>query len=150
MPHIAGLRGVVSPDPTKEGARDPSRAVYRYHVAFAGPGRQFVRKSFLCAVRLSPWSEGMIRPHETVTDAARADALAQIKATGRHTRAVLAGIRDTAGEVERIFRRAESTAPTLKYTTQDGAHHTIWRVNDAEVIGKLRNYLTPKKLHVLD
>src|SRR3954464_5077116 len=128
MPHIAGLRGVVSPDPTQEGARDPSRAVYRYHVAFAGPGRQFVRKSFLCAVRLSPWSEGMIRRPETVPDAAREAALAQIKSTGRHTRAVFAGVRDTAGEVERIFRRAETLPPTLKLTTKDGAHHTIWRV----------------------
>jgi hypothetical protein len=150
MPHIAGLRGLVSPDGIKEGARDPSRAVYRYHVAFAGPGRQFLRKSFLCAARLSPWSEGMIRRHELVSDAARAAALGKIKATGRHTDAVLAGIRDTAGEVERIFRKAETAPPTLKVTTKDGVHHTIWRVNDAEVIGKLRNYLTPKKLHVLD
>ncbi|MBL9020004.1 MAG: DUF1015 family protein [Myxococcales bacterium] len=168
MPHIAGLRGVV-PEASKAAelanapldvakglaagtlARDVTRCVYRYHVAFAGPGRQLVRKSIVAAVRLSPWAEGMIRRHEEVTDAARAAALARIKANGgAHTQAVMAGVRDTAAEVDRFFRRAESGPPTLKVTTKDGVHHTMWRVSDAEVIGKLRNYFTPKKLHVLD
>lgn len=129
--------------------RDTTRAVYRYHVAFAGPGRQLVRKSFVCAARLAPWSEGIIRRHEEVSDAARAAALAKIKAAGAYTETVVAGVRDTAGEVERFFRRAESGPPTFKVTTKDGVHHTLWRVSDAEVIGKLRNYFTPKKLHVL-
>lgn len=168
MPHIAGLRGVV-PEASKAAemanapldvakglpagtlVRDPSRAVYRYHVAFPGPGRQLVRKSFVAAVRLSPWSEGMIRRHEDVTDAARAAALARIKANGgAYTQAVFAGVRDKAGEVDRFFRGAESKPPTFKVTTKDGVHHTLWRVSDAEVIGKLRTYFTPKKLHVLE
>lgn len=167
MPHIAGLRGVL-PDASKVAelanapldiakglpagtlVRDGSRAVYRYHVAFAGPGRQLVRKSVIAAVRLSPWSEGMIRRHEDVTDAARAAALATIKANGAHTQAVFAGVRDKAGEVDRIFRNAESKPPTFKFTTKNGVHHTLWRVSDAEAIGKLRNYFTQKKLHVLE
>ena len=121
MPHIAGLRGVIpgaskaaelanAPLDVAKGlpagtlARDGAKAVYRYHVAFPGPGRQLVRKSFVAAVRLSPWTEGMIRRHEEVTDAARAASLATIKANGgAHTQAVMAGVRDTAGEVDRIF-----------------------------------------------
>ena len=77
MPHIAGLRGVL-PEASKVAelanapldvakglpagalARDVSRAVYRHHVAFAGPGRQLVRKSFIAAVRLSPWAEFIV------------------------------------------------------------------------------------------
>ena len=168
MPHIAGLRGVLpgaskvaelanAPLDVAKGlpagalARDATKSVYRYHVAFPGPGRQLVRKSFIAAVRLSPWAEGMIRRHEDVTDAARAAALATIKENGgSHTQAVMAGVRDTAGEVDRIFRRAEAGPATLKVTTKDGVHHTLWRVSDAEVIGKLRHYFTPKKLHVLE
>ncbi|CAN5922713.1 hypothetical protein BH11MYX3_BH11MYX3_35810 [soil metagenome] len=167
MPHIAGLRGVL-PVAAKVAetlaapvelakalaagtlARDPSKSVYRYHTTFQGPGRLLNRKSFVCAVRLAPWADGMIRPHETVSDQARAAALAEIRANGAHTRFVFAGVRDTAGEVDRLFRRTEGLPPTLQTTTPDGAQHTLWRVQDAEVIGKLRNYFTPKKLHVLD
>src|SRR5436190_8279047 len=123
MPHIAGLRGVL-PEASKVAelanapldvakglsagtlVRDVSRAVYRHHVAFAGPGRQLVRKSFVCAARLAPWSEGSIRRHEEVSDTSCAAALAKIKAAGAYTEAVVAGVRDPAGEIERIFRRA--------------------------------------------
>src|SRR4051812_20877769 len=167
MPHIAGLRGVL-PEASKvaetvgkpidlakglaAGAlvRDPGRAVYRYHQTFPGPGRSMTRHSFICAVRLSPWAEGMVRPHEVVDDGPRAAALAAIQANGAHTRMVLAGVRDSASEVDRTFRRAEANAPVLKLTTPDGVHHILWRVNDAEVIGKLRNYMAQKKLHVLE
>ena len=131
-------------------ARDPGRCVYRYHETFAGPSRTFVRKSFVCAVRLTPYSEGMVRPHEETSEAERTAAIAAIRANQAHTAFAFAGIRDSAGEIERIFRRAESTTPTLKTTTPDGVHHTLWRVNDAEVIGKLRAYVAQKKLHLLD
>jgi hypothetical protein len=167
MPHIAGFRGVV-PDPSKAAevlgapidiakglaagtlARDGGRAVYRYHQTFAGPGRTFTRKSFACAVRLSPYTEGMIRPHETTTKADREAALARIRANRAHMDPVLFGVRDNASEVDRLFRKVEGARPTLELTTPDGTQHKLWRVQDAEVIGKLRNYFTQLKLHLLE
>jgi uncharacterized protein (DUF1015 family) len=169
MPHVAGLRGVV-PEASKiaevlQGAgldlakglaagslvRDPGRAIYRYHQTFAGPGgRSYTRKSLFCVVRLAEWSEGAIRPHEATTEAQRAAALAKIRANGAHTEAVLCGVRDAASEVDRLFRKAESGRPTFELTTADGTVHKVWRAQDAELIGKLRNYFTPKKLHLLE
>lgn len=168
MPHVAGLRGVVpeasklaeviaAPVELAKGlaagtlVRDPGLAVYRYHQTFAGPGgRAFTRKSTFCAVRLSAWTEGAIRPHEATTPAQRDAALARIRQNGGHTEAVLYGVRDAASEVDRLFRKAESGRPTLEITTPDGTAHKLWRAQDAELIGKLRNYFTPKKLHLLE
>ncbi|MDX2089311.1 MAG: DUF1015 family protein [Kofleriaceae bacterium] len=167
MPHIAGFRGVL-PEPSKVAevlgapvditkglaagtlVRDGGRAVYRYHQTFAGPGRAFTRKSFACAVRSSPYAEGMIRPHEETKPADREAALARIRAHRAHVDPVLFGVRDNAGEVDRAFRKVEAARPTLELTTPDGTQHKLWRVQDAEVIGKLRNYFTPLKLHLLE
>lgn len=167
MPQIAGLRGVV-PTPAKlaevtagavdvakglaDGSfvRDASRAVYRYHQVFPGAGRAFTRKSLVCAVKLAPWTEGSIRPHEAVVPAARDAALAAIRAAGGiHTEPVLMGFRDPATEVERLCRKAEGQAPALQVTTADGVQHKLWRIHDAETIGALRRHFAPKKLHVL-
>lgn len=166
MPQIAGFRGVL-PDPAKAnelaakpldvkpglaaGAlkRDGSRAVYRYHQVFTGPGRALTRKSLLCAVQLSPWTDGIVRPHEATDAAARDAALARIKAAGAHVEPVVAGFRDPATEVDRLMRKVESAKPTLEVTTADGTVHRVWRMQDAEVLGKLRHHLAPKKLHVL-
>lgn len=171
MPHITGLRGVL-PEPSRVAevsggpldrpldlgaglaagtlVQDAGRAVYRYHQSFAGPGRTFTRKSLVCAVRLATWDEGVIRPHEATTPDARAAALATIHANRAHTEPVLFGIRDAASEIDRLFRKAESARPTLELTTADGTTHRLWRVQDAELIGKLRGYFAPKKLHLLD
>ncbi len=171
MPQIAGLRGVL-PDPGKLKevmatvggvdvakalaagtlVRDPSRALYRYHQAFADPagGRTLVRKMLLCAVRLEPWTEALIRPHEATVPADKDAALAQLKATRVQRAPVLAGYRDAAVEVERLFRKVDSERPTLEVTTADQTTHRLWRVQSAETLGSLRTQLAPKKLLVLD
>ena len=101
-------------------------------------------------VRLAPWSEGVIRPHEASVPATRAAELAAIKATRGHKGAVLAGYRDAATEVDRLFRKAEGETATYETTTADGVVHRVWRIQNAEIFGKLRPLFAPKKLHVLD
>lgn len=173
MPQIAGLRGVL-PDPSKlkdvvaglggggldvaRGlaagtlARDPGRAVYRYHQVFSEPvtGRALVRKMAICEVRLEPWTEPLVRPHEAAPPAAVAAALAAVRASRSVSAPVFAGYRDAAAEVERLFRKVEGERPTLEVTTADHTVHRLWRVQSAELIGALRHHFAPKKLIVLD
>jgi hypothetical protein len=76
MPQVAGFRGALSDKVPDLRARDPGRAVYRYHQTFVAQGRTFTRKNLVMAVRLLPWSDGLIRPHEATTPAGRDAALA--------------------------------------------------------------------------
>jgi uncharacterized protein DUF1015 len=180
MPQIAGLRGVLpDPSKLKDvvaGAgggpgggpaggvdvakglaagslvRDAGRAVYRYHQVFAEPvtGRALVRKMVVCAVRLDPWTEPLIRPHEATPPAAAATALAAVRASRSVSAPVFAGYRDPAAEVERLFRKVDGERPMLEVTTADHTVHRVWRVQSAELIGALRSQFAPKKLSVLD
>ncbi|MBA2539182.1 MAG: DUF1015 family protein [Deltaproteobacteria bacterium] len=149
MPHIAGFRGIVS-GPAQPAERDPTRAIYRYHQRFAGPGRTFERKNLIVAVAMSPYADGVIRPHEGTTAASRDAALAKLRVERAHAMPILAGFRDPATEVDRLFRKTEGSTPTLEHTTADGTVHRLWRIQDAELLGKLRHYFAPRKLHLLD
>lgn len=170
MPAIAGFRGAlwdtskveigkVAATPVTgvkdrlakgELVRDPARAVYRYHQVFMDSGRTVTRQNVIVAARLTPWSEGQIRPHESTDPTALEAATASIAEAGAHTEAVFAGYRDAAREVDRLFRKTESESPTLEVTTPDKTIHRLWRVSSAEVIGKMRTLFAPKRLHVLD
>lgn len=131
--------------------RDPTRAVYRYHQAFPGPGgRTLVRKSLICAIQLVPWTDGAVRGHEEPPADATAAALARIEAASAHADPVVAGFHDPANEVERLLRRTEGGTPVASRTTADGVVHTLWRMADAEVLGKLRHNFSPKPLYLLD
>jgi len=147
MPHIAGVRGVLP-----ESARDATRAIYRYHLRFADPanGRQLIRKMLVCGVRLEPWAGGLVRPHEATDPARKAAALAALRSTQVAPAPVLAGYRDAAGEIDRLFRRIDGDRPTLELTTPDAAVHRVWRVQSAELLGQLRHALAPKRIIVLD
>ena len=164
MPQIAGFRGVLQQDVGKPGApelgkalaagtatRDGSRAVYRYHQVFAvSGGRSFVRRSLVCAIRLAPWAERSVRAHEATSPAGREAALAVIRANGAHTQPVLVGFRDGPLEVDRLMRKFEGDRPTIEVKTKDGTLHQVWRVHDAETLGKLRHYFAPQPLYMLD
>lgn len=170
MPQIAGFRGVLW-DTTKvdlskvaasslanvkdrlakgEMVRDSTRAVYRYHQVFDHGGRALTRSTLVTAVRLTPWTEGIVRPHEETDPTAREAATAMIAECGAHCEPVFAGYRDAAREIDRVLRGAESGRPTLEVKTPDGTLHRLWRVASAEVIGRLRPLFAPKKLHILD
>jgi len=170
MPQIAGFRGAlwdtskvelasVATKPVPDArdrlgkgelVRDATRAVYRYVQTFETAGRRVSRASIVCAVRLAPWSEGSIRPHEATDPVSRDKAVAGIAAAGAHTDAVFAGYRDAAREVDRLLRNVEDGRPLAEVTTPDATQHRLWRVGSNETIGKLRTLFAPKKLHVLD
>lgn len=143
MPHIAGFRGTL-PD----GTRDATRALYRYHQVFPREGRTLVRRHLVCAVMLSPAADGMIRPHLAADPAKVAAELARIRETKMHKGMVFAGYRDAPGEADRQFRKIEDGKPTFEQTTADGTVHRLWRVQSAEILGKLRQLFAPKKLHL--
>lgn len=132
--------------------RDTSRAIYRYHQMFKHPedGRTITRKGMVAAVKLSPWKDGMIRPHERTLSAPREDRTKLLDATRVHLSQVFATFMDASQEFERLFRVTDGKAPTLQATTDDGTIHRVWRVADAELIGKLRHHMAQKKAYVLD
>jgi uncharacterized protein (DUF1015 family) len=162
MPLIAGFRGVIV-DPTKkltdisasvakgELQRDATRALYRYHQIFKHPDepRTVTRRSFFAAVRLAPWGDPSVRGTEAVEPARRDAALAELASTSTELAPVLGGYRDAAGEVERLLRRFDGDRPVLEVTV-DGVIHRLWRIKDAEVFGKVRSTLGPKKVQILE
>jgi uncharacterized protein (DUF1015 family) len=170
MPQIAGFRGALW-DPSKvdlakvaaepltdvkehlakgELVRDSSRAMYRYDQAFDAGTRTMTRTTLVCAIRLSPWTDKLICPHEETNPTARDAATAMIAEEGAHCDPVFAGYRDAAREVDRLIRNVDRDRPVLEVTTPDKTVHKLWRINSAEMIGKLRPLFAQKKLHVLD
>jgi len=133
--------------------RDGSRAVYRYHQIFRAAelgDRTVTRKGVIAGVRLEPFSAGVIRPHERTLAGPKQDRLALMKATHAYFSQIFALYQDAAGEVERLFRKVDDRRPDIEGTTGDGVLHRLWRVVDAELVGRLRHVFAPKKLYIAD
>ncbi len=131
--------------------RDGSRCIYRYHQTFHLPGheRATTRRGFIAAVRLEPFSAGVVLPHERTLAGPKQDRLALMKASRAYFSQVFGLYRDPGGEVERLFRRIDDRKADVD-ASMDGVHHQLWRIADAELIGKVRRLMAPHKLYIAD
>jgi uncharacterized protein (DUF1015 family) len=132
---------------------EAQRGIYRYHQIFrsdAHGGRTITRRGFVAAVRLEPFASGVVLPHERTLAAPKQDRLALMTATRAYFSQIFALYEDPGGEVERVLRRVDDRTPDVEATTDDGVTHRLWRVADAELIGRLRRLFAPKKLYVAD
>ena len=132
--------------------RDTSRAMWRYHQVFQHPedGRTITRRGLVAAVRLTPWKDGMIRPHERTLSAPREDRTKLLDATRVHLSQTFLTFADASGEFDRVLRPFDAGAPTLEAKTDDGTIHRLWRISSNEAIGRLRHHMAQKKAYVLD
>lgn len=133
--------------------RDPSRAIYRLVETMpAGPagGRPPVRRGVIAAVRLESGGDSRMGLSERVVAAQVDERLATLRATALQVEPAVATYVDAAGEVERLLRQAESRPAALDVTTADGVRHQVWRIADAELVGKVRRAMMAKKLLLAD
>ena len=133
--------------------RDPRPALYRYHQVFTSAelgGRTITRKGFIAAVRLHRFDERVILPHERTLSGPKVDRLKLMEATGAHFSQIFTLYSDPSRESDRAFATAESRPPTLDGTTADGTRHLLWRVDDAETVGRVVRVLAPLKLYIAD
>ncbi len=133
--------------------QDGGRALYRYHQEYTLPelgGRMLLRRGLLCAVRLPSLADAGKKLHQALREE-EVKAHAQLmKKLSLHAAPVLAAYRDPAVEVDRLFRKIESSPPTFQVQTPDGTWHRIWRCGDAEIIGAVRHFFAPRRLYILD
>src|SRR4029077_7078537 len=61
--------------------QDSARTLYVYHQEFEAEGRRYTRKGFLARVRLEPFGQGRIYPHEETMSGPKADRLKLFRAT---------------------------------------------------------------------
>ncbi len=117
-------------------ARDPEPAFYRYDQTFLPPGggpgaRPLTRRGFLALVRLVPFSERIVLPHERTLSGPKEDRLKLFRATQANLSPGFMLYRDPRGELNAPLARADSLA---EFTTPDGVRHALAKVRDRDAV----------------
>ena len=98
--------------------RDPLPALYYYEQEFTIPGKgTFVRKGFLGALKLSPFGEGVVFPHERTLSKPKADRLALMRVTDAHMSPIFALLRPRRPGPEKPARGGGPPLPTWPRST---------------------------------
>ena len=108
---------------------DADPAVYVYRQQFEADGQASERMAVFAAVRLTPFSDGEILPHERTHSGPKKDRLALTLATRTQLSPIFMVARDEDGSLYDLERELVDTAPDVEAATPDGIQHSMWIVS---------------------
>jgi uncharacterized protein (DUF1015 family) len=125
-----------------EGAlvRNDEPAFYRFDQTFLPPGagnaagsgvRPIRRRGFLALVRLVPFADRVVLPHERTLSGPKEDRLKLFRATRTNLSPGFMLYRDPAGELDAHLENAQLLS---EFSTPDGVSHSLAKVSDPRAV----------------
>jgi uncharacterized protein (DUF1015 family) len=125
-------------------------AIYVYHQVFTDGDVTHTRRGFMCRVRLEPFGEGSIYPHEETHGGPKAD---RIKLWGmcRANLSPIFGIYpDPENTAQNLLEFAVAGVAPLESTDHLGVIHRLWPVIDQTVIAKVTAAMAQRPTYIAD
>jgi len=137
----------------KEGVliRDTKPSLYPYQQVFTSPaGETRQRNGFISLIKLEPWGQGSIIPHEGTSPKPVEDRLSLMEACGANLSQVFALYSDPAGAVEEQLKQIWTSSPRYEFRDDDGVIHRLWQVDDRTVIAAVAKAMQDKTILIAD
>lgn len=129
---------------------DPSPALYVYHQSFTVEGVTFTRKGFLARVRLEPFGNGKIHPHEKTLGHAKTDRLNLYRATGYNFSPIFGLYPDQTSEVLRTAEAGISDRTPLEAVDHLGVVSQLWPVYDQTTHTLVEGLMSERHVFIAD
>ncbi len=130
--------------------QESAPALYVYHQSFEHAGQSFTRRGFMGRVRLQPFGEGNIYPHEETHPKAKVDRLKLTKATKQNCSQIFGLYPDPTNEVIELLDAATNGITPISATDHLGVVHTLWPVTDSDVAATVGALMHDRPMFVAD
>jgi uncharacterized protein (DUF1015 family) len=129
--------------------RDPEPAIYAYQQSYRFAGTAYVRKMFFARLKLEPFGEGSIFPHERTFGGPKEDRLALTKATQANLSPIFGLYEDAQNVVAGRLERVLTPEPTAVGTC-DGVENRLWKITAPSTIDEVSKLMVSKPTYIAD
>ena len=130
---------------------DDTPAFYIYESLFRSrDGGRRILRGFAALLELSPFSEGVVLPHEFTLSAAKEDRRRLMLETGCQFSPVYGLYDDPEGKVAALLQPIFEKGADCSFRMDDGCCHTLRAVTDADVCAALSAAFEGKKIFIAD
>lgn len=131
--------------------RDGEPAFYVYHQEFDAPsiGRK-TRKGFICTVRVTPFENGVVLPHEKTLSKPKEDRLRLMRATKTNFGQIFMLYPDEQNAVYGLLEPFARGRAEMEAVEEGSVKHRVWTVRDGDVIDKVVSAMKDKILFIAD
>ncbi|WP_394848820.1 DUF1015 domain-containing protein [Pendulispora brunnea] len=129
--------------------RDDVPGFYRYDQSFTAPGtgKRMSRSGFLGLVRLVPFSDRIVLPHERTLSGPKEDRLKLFRATRTNLSPGFMLYRDPQKELDSAL---SSGKELFRFATPDGVEHALTKVDDREALFTIVRKIAQSSLLIAD
>jgi uncharacterized protein (DUF1015 family) len=130
---------------------DENPAVWALAQDYTGPdGRSRTRHGFLARVRVEQYGAGRIRPHERTHPGPKEDRLKLTRATRANLSPIFSLYSDPQGAAWDALETYTSKPAWAETRDPDGTVNRLWRVDDEEVLERVRRAASGAELLIAD
>ena len=130
--------------------REEAASYYLVRHSFLFRGRERARTELMAVVRLEPYENRVVLPHEYSRDADKRDRFALMEACHANISPIMCLYRDQARALEGIFMGAMDSPPLLDFTDAGDQGYQMWRIGDPATAGRIRAILDSKPIYIAD
>ena len=132
--------------------RDTTPGYYIYDQSFSAPdGKNYTRRALIALVKLEPFENRVILPHEKTHAGPKADRLNLMRECHANLSPIFLIYSDPTGEVESIMEGfTDSQPPEIDCAETFGSTHQLWCLDDAERNQKIQNLFSSIPLLIAD
>ena len=136
----------------KEGimAKETQPAIFVSRQEFSLDGKKYARTGIIAALRLYPYSENMVFPHEATYNAPKIDRLNMLRTVQKDLESVFLMFQDPDGKIHDFLDEASKTEPIIQVSDALNVKHTVWEVTDPKKIRQLQMDLASKTMVIND
>ena len=128
--------------------KDKSPAIYFYELEFIYQGKTFIRKGFILLVKLSPFEEGKILPHEKTYSKITTDRFELLKATQFQFSQIFALYEDPHLEtIKNVDPKYKELLYEIKLKDET---HKLYKIFDKKFIKGLLKFLRNQNFYIAD
>jgi len=131
-------------------AKDEEPAVFVCRQEFEVFGRTYIRTGLIAALRLYPYNENVVFPHEVTYGEPKVDRLSMLRTVQKDLEPVFLIFSDPESRILKFFAEITKARPIIEVEDSFGVKHAVWRVTDPEKIKLVQKALEGKALVITD
>ncbi len=131
-------------------AQDEKDTIYIYEEEFDALGNHYSFRGIVCRVKLHPFSDGVVLPHEETLNGAKEDRFRLMTACGSNFSQIYSLYHDDGGVTAKSVAENSAGAAEIEFTDGEGVTHRLWRVTDPSATAAICEQFLERKLYIAD
>jgi uncharacterized protein (DUF1015 family) len=130
--------------------KDEEPAIFVSRQSFRLNGKTCTRTGLIAALRLYPYSESVVFPHEVTYSEPKTDRLNMLRAVQKDLEPVFLIYSDPENVTVDFFGEVTETKPIVEVDDSFGVKHAVWRLTDLQSLKLVQQAMEDKKLVITD